>query len=76
MEENMALHAAKNQQPFSQKLRTIQLFEGNLNGRLKYLLGRLLMRHDTKEETFDSDTYGSRTEKNSFRSSCEFTINI
>ena len=49
--------------PFSQKLRIIQLFGGNFNGGLKFLLGRQLMKHATKEGIFDSDTYGSRTGK-------------
>ena len=51
----------KKKQPFSQKLRIIQLFEGDFNGGLKYLLGRKLMWHATEEGIMDTDTYGSRT---------------
>ena len=49
--------------PFSQKLRIIQLFEGDFNGGLKFLIGRKLMWHATKEGFFDADTFGSCTGK-------------
>ena len=49
----------KKKHPFTQKLRIIQLFEGDFNGGLKYILGRLLMQHLTKEEVIDTDVYGS-----------------
>ena len=50
--------------PFTQKLRIIQLFEGDFNGGLKFLLGRRLMQHATKEGVLDEDTYGSRKGRN------------
>ena len=53
----------KKAHPFSQKLRIIQLFEGDFNGGLKFLLGRKLMKYATKKGYFDTDTYGSRTGK-------------
>ena len=49
--------------PYVQKLRIIQLFEGDFNGGLKYLLGRRLMDHVTKHKYMDTDTYGSRKGK-------------
>ena len=53
----------KKEQPFSQKMRIIQLFEGDLNGALKYLMGRRLMWHITSNGIVDADTYGSRLGK-------------
>ena len=53
----------KKQHPYSQKLRIIQLFEGDFNGALNYLLGRRLMQHATKEGLFDKETFGSRLGK-------------
>ena len=53
----------KKDEPYTQKLRIIQLFEGDLNGGLKYLLGRQLMKHATKTGIIDNETYGSRTGK-------------
>ena len=50
----------KKDEPYSQKLRIIQLFEGDFNGGLKYLLGRQLMKHATKTGIIDNETYGSR----------------
>jgi hypothetical protein len=38
----------KDQKPFLHRLHIIQLFEGDFNGALKYLLGRLLMYHIVK----------------------------
>ena len=53
----------KKQHPFSQKMRIIQLFEGDFNGALKYLMGRRLMWHITHNKVIDADTYGSRLGK-------------
>ena len=55
----------KKKLPFSQKLRIIQLFEGDFNGALKYILGRKMMHYITKHKVIDSETYGSRTGKTS-----------
>ena len=44
-------------------MRIIQLFEGDFNGVLKYILGRKLMWHITKNKVVDADTYGSRIGK-------------
>ena len=49
----------KKDHPYSQKLRIIQLFEGDFNGALKYIIGRKLMKYVTKEEGFDSDMFVS-----------------
>ena len=49
--------------PFSQKLRIIQLFEGDFNGALKYILGRKMMQYITKHGIVDKETYGSRIGK-------------
>ena len=53
----------KKEHPFSQKMRIIQLFEGDLNGALKFLMGRRLMYHITHNKVVDADTYGSRLGK-------------
>ena len=53
----------KKKYPFVQKLRIIQLFEGDLNGGLKYLLGRRLMRHIHEAKIIDKEIYGSRIGK-------------
>ena len=53
----------KKDEPYSQKLRIIQLFEGDFNGGLKYLLGRQLIKHATKTGIIDNEAYGSRTGK-------------
>lgn len=53
----------KKKHPYSQKLRIIQLFEGDFNGALKYLLGRKLMRYITSLGIIDNGTYGSRLGK-------------
>jgi hypothetical protein len=49
----------KRNKPYIHRLRIIQLFEGNFNGGLKYLLGRKLMAHMVKQELIPPDTYGS-----------------
>ena len=53
----------KKQHPFSQKLRIIQLFEGDFNAGLKCLLGRRLMWHINQMKIIDEEIYGSRLGK-------------
>ena len=55
----------KKDKPFAQKLRIIQLFEGDMNGALKYFMGRMLMRYATSKGILDSEAYGSRLGKTS-----------
>ncbi len=45
------------------KLRIIQLFEGDFNAALKYLLGRVLMKYMTEEGLHDKEVFGSRVGK-------------
>jgi protein-arginine kinase activator protein McsA len=45
--------------PYIHKLRIIQLFEGDFNRALKYLLGRLLMYHVVKQRQCDKQAFGS-----------------
>ena len=49
-----------------QKLQIIQLFEGDFNGALKYIMGRKLMHHITDSKSVDGDVYGSRVGKKDF----------
>ena len=53
----------KKKHPFSQKLRIIQLFEGDFNAGLKYLLGRKLLWHMHNKQLIDEEIYGSRKGK-------------
>ena len=53
----------KKELPYSQKMRIIQLFEGNFNGALKFLMGRHLMWYITKQGIVNAATYGSRLGK-------------
>ena len=53
----------KLKQPFIQKLRIVQLFEGDFNAGLKYLIGRKLMKHMNENNSHDPETYGSRSGK-------------
>ena len=53
----------KKAHPFSQKLRIIQLFEGDFNAGLKYLLGKLLMWHAHDNAVIDDEVFGSRKGK-------------
>ena len=53
----------KLQDPYVDKLRIIQLFEGDMNAGLKYFLGKLFMQHITTLKYTDSETYGSRVGK-------------
>ena len=49
----------KKRHPYVNKLRIIQLFEGDFNGMLKFLLGRQLMRHMVQTDQIDVTTFGS-----------------
>ena len=49
----------KMQQPYIHKLWIVQLFEGDFNGGLKYLLGTIFMRKLSDEGLIDASTYGS-----------------
>jgi hypothetical protein len=49
----------KDETPFLHRLRITQLFEGDFNGALKYLLGRLLMYHVVKTKQCDEQAFGS-----------------
>jgi hypothetical protein len=53
----------KMKEPYVDKLRIIQLFEGDFNAGLKYFLGKLLMQHITRQGYIDNETYGSRVGK-------------
>ena len=46
-------------QPYINKLRIIQLFEGDFNGGLKYLLGKVFMQKMVREGRIDPNAYGS-----------------
>ena len=62
-EESWHCMIQKKQFPFSQKMRIIQLFEGDFNAGLKYLMGRLLMWHIHDNDVIDEEVYGSRKGK-------------
>ena len=49
--------------PLLPKLRIVQLFEGDFNAGLKYLIGRKMMTHMNKNGLHDNETFGSRTGK-------------
>ena len=53
----------KLKQPLLPKLRIVQLFEGDFNAGLKYLIGRKLMRHMNDNKLHDPETFGSRSGK-------------
>ena len=53
----------KMRQPLLQKLRIVQLFEGDFNAGLKYLIGRKLMQHMNDKKLHDPETFGSRSGK-------------
>ena len=53
----------KKKHPYSQKLRIIQLFEGDLNAGLKYLIGRKLMWYLHDKKLLDDEIFGSRKGK-------------
>jgi len=44
-------------QPYANSFRNIQLYEGDLNGALKLLLGRQLMRHADEHQINSDETY-------------------
>ena len=49
--------------PLLPKLRIVQLFEGDFNAGLKYLVGKKLMSHMNKKKIHDPETFGSRSGK-------------
>ena len=49
----------KRKQPYIHRLRIIQLFEGDFNGGLKYLLGKKLMQHMVTNGLIPNETFGS-----------------
>ena len=53
----------KLKQPLLPKLRIVQLFEGDFNAGLKFLIGKKLMYHMNKLGLHDPETYGSRSGK-------------
>ena len=59
----MAFYAKEEEIPFSQKLRIIQLFEGDLNAGLKYIIGKKLSWHLHDNKALDDEIYGSRKGK-------------
>ena len=58
---NVSFHSMlmKMKKPYVTKLRIIQIFEGDMNGGLKYLFGRELMKRLVKDGVIDSQAYGS-----------------
>ena len=63
----MSFHSMlkKKEKPYINKLRIIQIFEGDMNGALKYLFGRKLMRKMVNDGILDENTYGSIPGKDS-----------
>ena len=63
----MSFHSMlkKKEKPYINKLRIIQIFEGDMNGALKYLFGRKLMRKMVSDGILDENTYGSIPGKDS-----------
>ena len=53
----------KLKQPLLPKLRIVQLFEGDFNAGLKYLIGKKMMTHMNEIGLHDNETFGSRTGK-------------
>ena len=53
----------KLKQPILPKLRIVQLFEGDFNAGLKYLIGKKMMKHMNQNDLHDPETFGSRTGK-------------
>ena len=53
----------KLKQPLLPKLRIVQLFEGDFNAGLKFLIGKKMMQHMNENQLHDQETFGSRTGK-------------
>ena len=53
----------KLKKPLLPKLRIVQLFEGDFNAGLKYLIGKKMMQHMNEKQLHDPETFGSRTGK-------------
>ena len=49
--------------PLLPKLRRVQLFEGDFNAGLKYLIGKKMTSHMNKKNIHDPETFGSRSGK-------------
>ena len=49
--------------PILPKLRIVQLFEGDFNAGLKYLIGKKMMEHMNEANIHDPETFGSRSGK-------------
>ena len=49
--------------PLLPKLRIVQLFEGDFNAGLKYLIGKKMMNHMNNLGLHDPETFGSRSGK-------------
>ena len=49
--------------PLLPKLRIVQLFEGDFNAGLKFLIGKKMMNHMNTQGLHDPETYGSRSGK-------------
>ena len=58
---NISFHSMlmKLKRPYVTKLRIIQIFEGDMNGGLKYLFGKELMKLLVKDGVIDAQAYGS-----------------
>ena len=53
----------KLKKPYIQKLRIIQIFEGDMNGGFKYIFGRIFMKKLVEDNIIDSNVYGSIPER-------------
>ena len=58
---NISFHSMlmKLHRPYVTKLRIIQIFEGDMNGGLKFLFGKELMKRLVKDGVIDDQAYGS-----------------
>ena len=58
---NVSFHSMlqKMKKPYIHKLRIIQIFEGDMNGGMKYLFGRVFMKKLVQDGVIDSNAYGS-----------------
>ena len=54
----------KKNRPFINKLRNIQITEGDYNGALKFIIGRQLRCYGDSNNASSDDTYGGRNKKN------------
>ena len=54
----------KKKKPYVNKLRNIQIVEGDYNGALKFLIGKTLRRYGDENGASSNSTYGGRNNKN------------